>query len=160
MAVSIDTQILIWGIKKQASANRRRMIERAEQFFARCAEAKERLILPAQSMAEFLSGYSDEQRVASYEQLKNFIIAPLDAKAAAIAAKLQRDWDFLKDVAKDYGSTRQHIKADVNIIASSVAAGATMLYSNDLQMPRLAQGIIPVVELPEPSEQTSFIADP
>src|SRR5438874_1320653 len=132
MAFSIDSQILIWGIKKQASPNRVDMIAKAEYFFAKCQEDRVQIMLPAQALAEFLVGYNEEQQGQCLGELsKGFIIAPFDAHAAAIAAQLQTDWNSLKKIMVQYGLSRPQIKADINVIATSVAAGASHLYSED-----------------------------
>lgn len=149
MAVSIDAQILIWGIKSQSTPNRAGMIPRAAKFFKSCQENKTQLFLPAQSLAEFLVGYSSEQRRLTLEALqKSFVIKPFDARAAAIAADLQRSWNDLKNVMAEYGLTKQQIKSDINVIATSIAAGASHLYSEDEQMTSLAQGKLPIARLP------------
>ena len=62
MSISIDAQILIWGIKRQATPNRQEMIERAADFFRQCSEDRQQVYLPAQSFAEFLVGYDADRR--------------------------------------------------------------------------------------------------
>ena len=157
MAIGIDAQILIWGIKRQATPNRQQMIPRAERFFRRCKDDGKRIYVPAQSLAELLVGYSAAQRRQTLATLpKSFLIAPFDAKAAAIAAELQHNWDHLKQVGSEYGITRQQIKADINVLASAIAAGASYLYSEDGQMKSFAQGKIIVCGLPEMDDQKSL----
>ena len=126
------------------------MIARARYFFQQRAEENDQVIIPAQSLAEFLVGYTEEQCQQSLAALsKGFIIAPFDAKAAAIAASLQRDWNQLRKIAIKFGGlTKQQIKSDINVLASAIAAGASHLYS-DPQMPSFAQGKIIVERLPE-----------
>jgi predicted nucleic acid-binding protein len=106
MAISVDAQILIWGIKCQATADRQHMIERAERFFQWCESDRQQVYIPAQALAEFLVGYDAEQRRQSLARLaRGFLIAPLDAKAAVIAADLQTNWDQLKAIGAEYGLT-------------------------------------------------------
>lgn len=158
MAASIDAQILIWGIKRQSTPNRADMIPRAAKFFQKCQENRTPIFLPAQSLAEFLVGYTAEKRRHTLATLpKSFIIKPFDAHAAAIAADLQRDWNELKKIMVEYGTTRAHVKADINVIATSIAAGASHLYSEDGQMTALAGGRIIVVGLPRISEQQDLV---
>ncbi len=149
MSISIDAQILIWGIKRQATENRREMIGRSAAFFQQCSEDRQQIYLPAQSFAEFLVGYNDARRRQLIASLpRSIIIAPFDAKAADIAADLQTNWNSLKEIGVEYGLTRAQVKADINVLASSIAAGADYLYSEDAQMVRLAQGRIMVKGLP------------
>src|SRR5205085_8675651 len=155
-ASAIDAQILIWGIKNQATPNRVEMIERARAFFRKCDEDRERIILPAQALAEFLVGYTDQQCRESLALLsKGFIIAPLDAKAAVIAAQIQRDVD-LKGLMGEHGIARQTIKADVNVVASAIAAGANYLYSEDGHMKALGLNRIIVKSLPVDRQRGIF----
>jgi predicted nucleic acid-binding protein len=150
MAISVDSQILIWGIKRQATPNRQHMIERAARFFQGCQQDHQQIYLPAQSLAEFLVGYTAEQRRQSLARLsQGFLIAPLDAKAAIIAADLQTDWNTrVKAVMQEFGLTRQQVKADINVLACAIAANASRLYSEDRQMISLANGKILVEPLP------------
>ncbi len=160
MAISIDSMILIWGIKREATQNRSDMIPRATAFFKQCRDDHERIIIPAPSLAEYLVKLPAEQRAKSIALFeKSFIIAPLDAKAAAIAADLQYDMDALKSLAKEYSISRQMIKADVYVLACSIAAGATAIYSCDEHLVRMAKGKIIVRQLPEPSETQRLIYD-
>lgn len=146
MAISIDSQILIWAIKKQATENRREMIVRAEQFFLQCHERRETLILTAQALSEFLVGYDDAQVRASVAEIsRSFVIAPFDTKAAVIAAELQRDW---KQLRAEHGGTKPTIKADINVLASSIAAGANYLFTEDARIAAIAKERIQVRPLP------------
>ena len=154
MAVSIDAQILIWGIKRQSTPNRADMIPRAVKFFQKCQDTRTQVFLPAQSFAEFLVGYTPEQRQQTLAVLpRTFIVKPFDAKAAAIAADLQRSWNDLREIMAEYGLTKQQVKSDINVLATSIAHGASHLYSEDEQMPSLAQGKILIARLPPAVEQ-------
>jgi hypothetical protein len=96
---SVDTNVLIWGLKKRATENRVDMIPRAVEFFKTVRSHRIRIIIPSQVMAEFLAGYPDDaSRDAACKMLEeNFFIAPLDGNAANIAASL---WG---PIAKDRG---------------------------------------------------------
>jgi predicted nucleic acid-binding protein len=149
MATSVDAQILIWGVKRQATSNRQQMIKRATAFFQKCREDNIRVIIPAQALAEYLVGFDDRTRYQSLAILqKAFIIAPLDGKAACIAAELQHNRDLIQGLQLEYGLTKQLIKADINILASSIANGASRLISEDGHMTAMAQGRILVEALP------------
>ncbi|HVC96887.1 MAG TPA: hypothetical protein VND64_24625 [Pirellulales bacterium] len=149
MAISVDAQILIWGIKRQATPDRQHMIDRAARFFRQCQREHQRIFLPAQSLAEFLVGYDAEQRRLSLARLsRGFLVAPFDAKAAVIAADLQTDWNKLKAIGDEFGLTKQQIKADINVLASALAVNASCLYSEDKQMKSFAQGRIIIRPLP------------
>jgi len=161
MAISVDAQILIWGIKRQATKNREEMIERAVAFFRQCSNDHQQVYLPAQSFSEFLVGYDPAKRRELLTLLpRGFIVAPLDAKAAAIAADLQTNWNLLREIGAEFGTTRQQIKSDINVLASSIAVGAAYLYSEDAQMNRLAQGKMLVKGLPLVRPKAGHLFDP
>jgi predicted nucleic acid-binding protein len=157
MSFAIDAHVLIWAIKKEATANRQDMIVRADDFLRQCRTERREVFIPAHALAEFLAGYDDAQVHRTIISLsRSFVIAPFDAKAAIIAAKIQRDWNKIKQIANESGVDRCQIKADICIVASAVASGASTLYSHDRQMVSLAQGHgITVKELPPPRTQTS-----
>lgn len=158
MAIAVDAQILIWGVKKQATENRKHMIERASHFFEKCKSDRQQVFIPAQSLAEFLVGLSFQQQQQAISAIsRSFVVVPFDAKAAMIAAELQQDWSGIKQIMAEHGVVKQHIKADINVLASAIAAGATHLYSEDGQMSSLARGKIIISKLPEvPKQQTEL----
>ncbi len=158
MAIAVDAQTLIWGIKKEATENRKHMIARASHFFEKCQSDRQQVIIPAQSLSEFLVGYSIDQQQKSVAALsRSFIVAPFDAKAAMIAAQIQDDWDEVKQIMREHGIVKQHIKADINILATAITVGATHLYSEDGQMRSLAKGRILIANLPEVSVKQSTL---
>jgi hypothetical protein len=148
--ISVDAHVLIWGIKRQASANRAHLIGWAAEFFKACAARRDTLILPAPALAEALVGYSQAKRDESLAEIaRSFFIAPLDAHAASIAASLY-DKSMVDQLIAEHGVTRQCIKADIYVIACSVAAKATHLISHDRHVKKLARGLVIVDELTSP----------
>lgn len=147
MAISVDAQILIWGIKRQATANRQHMIERAAAFFRQCDQNRTQIYIPAQSLAEFLCDYdADKRRQSLAKVARGFQIAPFDGKAAVIAAELMADWNQLRQIGDENGLTKQQIKADINVLASALAVNARYLYSEDRQMISFAKGRNIIIE--------------
>lgn len=153
MPVSFDTMILIWGVKKKAHPDQQDMIPRAERFLQYLDERGERVLLPADVLAEYLGNIPPEQRAAEqHTLLTRFPIVPLDTRAAIIAAELAFDKELWKKAQAEYQVTRQVVKSDISIIAESVAAGAHTLYSHDSKMQKLAQGKLLVKEIPTHEE--------
>ena len=148
--ISIDTNVMIWGVKRVATPGQEPMIPLGVAVFEYCKREHLDIIVPTQVLEEFLVDYSDEERTRQLEIIQaNYIVPPLDAAAAAIAAKLRHDKDLLDGIRQEFGITRQVIKADINILATSISAQATRVVAFDAHMRKLAQGMILVHTLPE-----------
>jgi predicted nucleic acid-binding protein len=148
---SVDTNIMIWGIKRQAEPGQEEMIERAVSFFSDLATRQIRVAIPAQALAEFLIRYSseDERRRSLHAIERGFVVAPLDGKAAIIAAELWPGTEQLDAIRGTHNVTRQIVKADINVIASAIAIGATKLFSHEHErFRRIAGSRIIVEDLP------------
>jgi predicted nucleic acid-binding protein len=105
--IALDTNILIWGVKGVASPNREAMIPCAKALLGDLERNKQRIIIPSQVLAEFLVSYGDRDRIAALDVItKRYLVAPLDTKAALIAAELCHDKDLWRSTAAEYGKTR------------------------------------------------------
>ena len=99
------------------------------------------------------------QRQQLLAELKSrFMILPYDAKAAAIAAELRSDKDFLASLNQDeIGRTPVHIKSDIVIVATAKAFqknGVDKLYTHDRNMRTLAARVcLPSADMPHPSDR-------
>jgi predicted nucleic acid-binding protein len=149
--IAIDTNILIWGLDRRATAGIEGMVPLAERFFEYAARERIEVIVPTQVLAEFLVRNTEDERQAAIALIDpSFPLAPLDFPAALIAAELTSNRNHTEEVRATFGLTRQVVKADVNIIASALNFGATKLISGNFQeMRALAQGRIIVQSLPD-----------
>lgn len=146
--VCIDTQILIWGVRKQATAGQESMIHRAEIFFEYLEKSNARVILPSVSVGEFLTGVPEEKQPAVLETLQErFRIVDFDPVAAALAAKFWQDRKQL--VAPGSTASRDVIKADFQILATAVTRKASILYTHDDELLKMKQSRITVSKMPE-----------
>ena len=90
--IGIDTQVLIWGFKRDATPNRRHTIAKADELFRQASEQGTKILIPSLVVSEVLVRYQDSERDAVLASLsKRFRIAPFDARAAKIAATLFAD---------------------------------------------------------------------
>ena len=55
----------------------------------------------------------------------------------------------IKELQDEFKCSRQVVKADIQIVAASIAAEAETLFSNDAKVRKAAQGKIIVKELPD-----------
>ncbi|HXU32472.1 MAG TPA: hypothetical protein VN851_18040 [Thermoanaerobaculia bacterium] len=85
----LDTQILVWGIKKECTAGQEEMIERAEYFLKRLGETGDKVAVSAVVFGEMLLRVpiAEHQR-AWNEFTRDFIVIPYDGPAALAAARI------------------------------------------------------------------------
>lgn len=153
--VCLDNNILIWGVRRKASAGQEAQINRAAALFQELDEAGARIIVPAPVLGEFLT-YAPEHRHAEITASlqRHFQLTPFDAHAAGIAAKIWRalaennpNWkDELK--AEVDGLTHARIKYDIQILATAISRNVDVLYTHDEGLMSIAAGRIQVQELP------------
>ena len=151
MVLSIDSQIIIWGIKKQATAGQESMIERAEYFFKWVDENHHDVLISTICIGEILAIEPEDIRFEYLNTIKeNFIIVDFDIRAALKYAQLMHGrFDEIKKMAEDMGIARQKMKADHLIIASSITNNAKCIYSYDKGLRAFAKGHIDVKDLPQ-----------
>lgn len=164
MVVSFDTMVLIWGVKRVAKEGQEHMIDRTVRFLDWLTAERHVVYLTTQALAEYLGGFTEPgERDAQLAELEKFMpIQPFDVRAASIAAELLANDAIIKGIQKEYGVTRQVVKADIAIVASSIAAGAETLYSNDGKVKKAAQGRIivrTIPDLPKPAKPQELFRD-
>src|SRR5438034_7627673 len=118
MIICIDSQIIIWGIKKQHTNGQESMVERAETFFKWADENEHEILIPTVVVAEVLAPEPTEVRVRYLDVLNGgFMIVNFDTKAALKYAQiLHNRFDEAKQIASDNGVLRQKMKMDHVII--------------------------------------------
>ena len=151
--VSFDTMVLIWGVKQVASSGQEEMIGRTTRLLDRLRANHTRILLSTPVVAEYVGAFPPDDQGEQFRVIReNFIVYPFDVRAAAIAAKLLYNEKLITELKEEYGCSRQVIKTDMMIIATSVAARCAELYSNDGKIRKAAQGEIRVKEIPETIE--------
>lgn len=145
-----DTQILIWGIRGEAQDGQEEMVPRTKKFIHSVGERRERVIVPAPALAEFLVG--SETKKARTSELadifgRQFAIAPFDLPCVKLAAEIQ-ERSFIAALIAD-GADRHKLKVDAMIIAIAKCHGATSVVTNDPHFERLAYQIIKIMPVPD-----------
>jgi predicted nucleic acid-binding protein len=150
MVYCIDSNIIIWGIKKQASPGQEEMIERAEQIFSRADEFEDYLVIPTLVLSEVLAPELLHIRPKYIEIFKkSFIVAPFDERAALMYAEIMHDrFEEVKNIAASTNTLRQKTKVDHMIIATALVNNANAIYSTDAGLKAFAAGLIDVRDLP------------
>jgi predicted nucleic acid-binding protein len=130
--IAIDTQVMIWGFKRTATPNRQHMLAKAAELFRQISEQRDRILIPSLVVSEALVKYSDADRAAVLAAIgKRFFIAPFDARATTIAARLYADEATWKASRAAVGNTRQCIKVDISILATVAAFNIHTFYVED-----------------------------
>lgn len=150
MIYCVDSNIIIWGIKKQATPGQEEMIIRAENLFSRVDEYEDIIIIPAVVLAEILTPEPPAIRSKIIEILsKSFIIAPFNERAALKYAEIVNGrFDDVKNIADEANIPRQKMKVDHMVIATALVNGANCIYSTDKGLKAFSNGYIDVKELP------------
>jgi predicted nucleic acid-binding protein len=154
MIYCIDSNIIIWGIKKQSSEGQEEMIGRAESFFRKVDEFNDFVIVPSIVIAEILAPEPIEIRAKYLEVInKSFIVAPFDTRAALKYAEIMNGrFETVKKIADEENIPRQKMKADHMIIAIAIVNNANCIYSTDNGLKSFAKGYINIQDLPPVKE--------
>ena len=150
MIITFDTMVAIWCVRKRASVGQEFRLPVAQKLLQQIDADKERLILTAPVVSEYLCGFDDDAMAEELRVLRSrFFIHPFDVKAAAIAAKLTTNKELIKSIQQEFGISRQPVKADIAIIASAISGKASVLISDEPRVKKAAQGLIMVKTMDE-----------
>lgn len=157
--VCLDTHILVWGIKHEATPGQEARIPQAAAFFRHLRAEGIGVLLPSIVAAELLIRVPPEEHphISRYLQ-KNFIIAPFDLPAAAYYAKL---WHYhrVQGTRREEPISRAELKADFFIVSVALARHADLIYSHDTGLRKFAAGHIEVRDMPILSTQLDLFKE-
>ena len=119
--IVVDTQILIWAVKREATPGQEPMIEKAAHYLEHLDKCKDQILIPSVVVSEFLANVPDEREAAVLQALeKRFMVIPFDTLAAVHAARIWRinsaENPSLIQQLKADGFKNAKIKADIQII--------------------------------------------
>lgn len=155
----LDTNIIIWAIKEEAKAGQDDMIPRCKQLVKHLRGKNHTLVVPAIVLAEALVRVPANDHPGFIRKIRTgFVIAPFDPAAAGRLAQIwaaYKDHPHVREAAANQERTRAMMKADCQIIATALAAGATALYTNNTRdFERFRMPGLEIKEIP-PLEQKS-----
>jgi hypothetical protein len=141
--IAFDSCILIAAIQGKDRFVGKPFVDRCQQFIERLQKEGTKIILPAPAVWELLAGYPVNKIAAVSVVIKRrFRTAPFNLRASEIAARIQAAHGLV--VAKNQSgkalrsnsplvreASRQHIKLDIAVLASAIAAQATMLVTDE-----------------------------
>lgn len=161
--VCLDTNALIWGIKRQCAPGQENMIDKAKHLFQLCKDAKDTILIPSVVIGEILCGtpHLHHESILRALQETNARIVPYDLNTARFNARVWQEqrpqwekWLELKQM------TRQAVKVDVLIVATAMAQRCQVLYTQDTGVYRLAKPYLEVRYISEiviPAQQIDFL---
>lgn len=149
--VCLDTMILIWGVKKEATAGQEMRIKDAEAFLKNLEDEGAEVIIPAPVMSEILVRVPENklESVAEYVG-SHFRVMPFDSACAVVAAKLRQtiEGNGVRKELQEAGRNWREVKIDIQVAAVAIVHRATCLYSSDSGMAKVACGLVEVKDMP------------
>ncbi len=153
--VCLDTHILVWGIRREATQGQEDYIPHARFLLQKLNDENAKIIIPSIVLAEFLVRCPEDKVndiIGLFE--RSFRVVPFNTIAARKAAELWRDklpalLEEIKAFPDECNKTRQLLKVDCQIVATALAYNANVIYSNDSGMKKIGKGLIKVVSLDE-----------
>jgi predicted nucleic acid-binding protein len=161
-----DSQVLMWSFPWAMSEDKKQkrapqdvpdLRKRAAWLMESLLENGVDLCIPTVVIAELLAGverHKHSRILAEFET--HFFCPPFDVRASALAARL---WQYERGLQgsdtglpKEQRTERTILKADILIVATAQAAGASLFYSHEAKCRRLAKeaGMEPL-DLPQSS---------
>jgi predicted nucleic acid-binding protein len=159
--ICIDSQVFVWGIKKQYSKGQKDMVSKTAGLLEYLDEQKVEILLPAPVITEVLTPVpKDEYPTFTAIINKRFRVASLDIIAAMKCAEMiydkkQNDKAFKE--AREAGTyPRRKMKHDFLISAIAVANNAGYIYTNDSDIHKFCSAFIDVRHIPDISQQSEI----
>jgi hypothetical protein len=149
MSVLIDSNVIVWGIKKKPTEGQENMIELAERWFDYWTVQKIDVLIPTPVLTEILSDEPPE-KVAEYLRIinKSYIVCDYDVRVAKKAAELiQARYPELKQYRSENNIRRDKMKFDHIIVACGIVYNVDCIFSNDPHLGSFAGDLIPVKDI-------------
>jgi hypothetical protein len=161
--VCVDSQIFIWGIKKQSLPTQADMIPKAIKLIDWLIDNEYKLLLPVPLLTEVLSPVPvNEQHLVLSLIDKKFQIAPFDNIAAYKCSELiynSLKQQELVEYREQHLVTKNKIKFDCMIAAIAITRKAACIYSEDPDIKKFAGGHITISSLPLLGNQTDLFGN-
>lgn len=147
--VCLDTNIVIWGIRKVAAVGQEEMMTRASNLFKLFEADKTVIIVPSIVVAEILSGLEPKFHQPFMTAIQSrFMMPSFDSHAAMLYAQVWQAYKNHQSPSIEPPRPREGLKADSFIIAIALANKASCIYSHDKHLKTMATGFIEVKTLP------------
>ena len=145
--ICFDTNIIIHASHVQVSPGQEYKSSRVKAYLARLARSSCCRPRPWQNI--WWAYRRNSHKVVRLSLEAQFLLAPLDAEAAQVAARLLQAAD-IKRARSQHNHDRPSVRVDALILGVAIARGASRVVTYDLKHFRqLARGEIEVIEVPE-----------
>ena len=156
---AIDTSILIWGVKRQSPPDRPDIVDRCIALLDMLKSKHSVIMVPSIVVAEYLADFPpDKQEEQRRIFGRHFFVALFDAGAAAIVGQIYSKKN-MQEAQSTGNACRQCVKADLNIIATTITHHASRIYTDNtkhfkiLACGRIIVEGIPPLPLPTETQQ-------
>jgi predicted nucleic acid-binding protein len=155
--IFIDTNMIIWGIKKQHSPGQDEMVPRTIAYLKKLEKDGTPVGISSLSLAEAMVKCDNPQRIALYSFIKKvFEVRPFDSNAARIYGDIHSDL-----VAKFTGKTdRRSLKLDLMILAVAISRQARALITHDHAIVGETVMGVEVMSIPRVPSQMNLVETP
>lgn len=165
--VCIDTDILGWFVKKEASDIQKANIEKSEFLFKWFEEKKINVVIPSIVVAETLSNVLEEfkrEEICDYIN-DNFEVLQFDIISARIFAEIQIGKAKKREALSEYRAKNEvpkcKMKNDWNIASIALSNNCDAIFSNNKKdfVKFLEKDIIPIFDLEFVDSKKAEIAE-
>lgn len=148
MIICVDTNIMVWGVKKTATKGQEYLISDADKFLKACQKRKLHVLLPTIVVSELLTPEPISLHPKLMKQFSKFAICEFNVKASIIFGQIMQDrYADLKKYRADNSVRKDKMKFDCAIVATALAFDAQMIYSHDPDVNFFAKDRIDVKKL-------------
>ena len=151
--VCLDTHYFTWALLERATLGQEDMIPKAKALLKRLDDTKAIVVVPTPIITELLMEADVRERDKILAVMnERFHVVEFNTLAAKLAADV---WNTKKragviDAIKKSGeSMRTKIKIDTLILGSALAENVGVLYTQDGNLAKLADGLMVVATMPE-----------
>ena len=160
--MAIDTQVFIWGIKKEANAEQGHMVPKTQAFLNYLWKNHYHILVPSPVIGEVLTPVPLTEHSKLLAQIDRLLqIVPFDTAAAGKFAEMMSKYledKELRGHRHEYKILREVVKVDYMIAAIAVSRHAETIYSNDSDIAKFASSFIEVKTIPDVPVQVQLFS--
>lgn len=149
--ICIDSNIVVWGVKKVSTTGQEDMIPLAEGFLDNLKKENAILLIPSPVITEILTPVPISDRAVLAEKINRiFRVLPIDTITAIKASELWHNTKNWKEIYKKKGQDgmKNRFKYDILIAAAAIVRNVDYFYTHDDDLITLCTGQIPAGKMP------------
>lgn len=166
--VCVDTQFVLWGVRRVASSSQEHKIDECQAFLAHLDAQGHRVVIPAIVLAESMVQLPDSEKEAFINDVhQRFVVVPFDVGGALHYAPLMAKWIEERKHESSVTSEekvvheRQHAKTDHLIVASAKGYPCQFICAEDKGVRKFAASAgVALMDMREVLEGPLFNLEP